>query len=95
MIVVKVELWSLVANTRREIARMTIEQTNGDNKIGEYRVRTYRGKSSLAFDNAIVDGRFQREGRVTGHQRLVLHAWHLVGKALASVRYGSQKENMK
>lgn len=74
---------------------MTIEQTNGDSKIGEYRVRTYRGKSALAFDNAIVDGRFQREGRVTGHRQLVLHAWHLVGKALASVRYSSQQENEK
>lgn len=87
MIVVRVELWSAVTGRRTELARLTIDNVGGTRTLGDYRVRTLRGRSEAALDQALLHQRVQREGRVLRHPRLREHVWHLVAKALVSVGY--------
>jgi hypothetical protein len=89
MIVVKVELWSAITGEKKELARMVIDNIGGTNQIGNYRARTLIGRSSDALDAALhnMPKKVAREGRVTGHLRLRLHVWNLVGKALAGMGY--------
>ena len=89
MIVVKVELWSAITGEKRELARMLIDNVGGSEEIGNYRVRTLRGRSSQALDSAMarrLPG-VTREGAVEGHYRKRDHVWHLVGKALSAIGY--------
>jgi hypothetical protein len=88
MLVVKVELHSAVTGNKTEIARMMIDNIGGDLKSGDYRCRTYRGRSALRLERAMRWGDVVREGKVLGHRRLALHVWHLVAKALTAMEYG-------
>lgn len=88
MLIVKVELHSAITGKKTEIARMMIDNIGGDLKKGDYRCRTYRGRSALRLERAMRWGEVTREGRVLGHRRLALHVWHLVAKALRSMNYG-------
>lgn len=83
MIVVRVELHSAIDGSVRELARMHISNAGGTNTLGDYDVQTLRGRSTAELDKRIV----QRRGRVLRHQRLSLHVWHLVGKALSAIGY--------
>lgn len=87
MIVVRVELWSAVTGRRTELARLMIDNVGGTRTSGDYRVRTLRGRSEAALDQAMLHMRVQREGRVLRHPRLSQHVWHLVAKALVAVGY--------
>jgi len=91
MIVVRVELWSAVTGDVTEIARMTIDNigTSGNMQMGDYRVRTMRGRSADALQKAMLAGTISREGQVLSHPRLRDHVWSLVAKALIAMRYGS------
>lgn len=84
MIVVRVELWSAITGRKTEIAQMWIDNIGGTEQLGDYRVRSLRGRSAEAFALQKV----QREGRVDRHPRLREHVWNLVAKALAAMRYG-------
>lgn len=84
MIIVRVELHSAVTGTVTELARAHIFNIGGTTTLGDYGVRTLRGRSTAALDRGDV----QRKGKVENHQRLKLHVWHLVAKALAAVGYG-------
>lgn len=84
MIVVSVLLASAIDGSTTEIARLYIDNIGGTNQLGDYRVRSLRGRSSDAFTKTSV----QREGRVTGHPRLREHVWNLVAKALSACGYG-------
>lgn len=84
MIVVRVELWSAISGKRTELARAYIDNVGGDRQLGDYRVRTLRGRDAAALDKAVV----QREGRVLRHPRLREHVWNLVAKSLAATGYG-------
>lgn len=88
MIIVKVELHSAVTGKKTELARMMIDNIGGDTQRGDYRARTFRGRSEEELNKAMVKRTTTREGRVLGHRRLALHVWHLVAKALASMDYG-------
>lgn len=88
MIIVKVELHSAVSGEETELARMMIYNIGGDLKIGDYRARTFRGRSSGALEKAMRAGSITREGHVLGHRRLAFHVWHLVAKALTGMGYG-------
>jgi hypothetical protein len=91
MIVVRVELWSAITGDKTELARMVIDNVGGDQKTGDYRCRTLRGRSADALDKALrklARGGAQREGMVWGHPRLREHVWNLVAKALAGMGYG-------
>lgn len=91
MIVVKVELWSAVTGKTTELARMTLDNqgVSEDMKVGDYRARTFRGRSAKALTRAMVEGHVTRESKVIGHRRLDLHIWHLVAKALKNMGYGN------
>lgn len=84
MIVVRVELWSAITGAKTELARMHIANVGGDQNLGDYLVRTLRGRSAKALDN----GKVQREGKVLAHPRLAQHVWNLVAKALNNTGYG-------
>ena len=84
MIIVRVELHSAVDGRVTELARMHISNAGGTETLGDYDVATLRGRSADALDRRVV----QRRGRVLRHQRLALHVWHLVGKALGAIGYG-------
>lgn len=87
MIIVTVHLASAVTGETTELARAYIDNIGGTTQIGDYRVRTLRGRSTEAF----ARGQVQREGRVEGHPRLREHVWNLVAKALAATGYGQPK----
>ena len=89
MIVIKVELWSAVTGKRSELARMTIDNIGGTRDRGDYRTRTYRGRSEAALHRAMLTDGVQREGKVLGHARLREHVWNLVAKALSDMGYGA------
>ena len=89
MIVIKVELWSAVSGEVSELARMTIDNIGGDRQHGDYRTRTYRGRSAEALHKAMLAGTVQREGKVLRHPRLREHVWNLVAKALTGMGYGA------
>lgn len=88
MITVRVELHSAINGQKTEIARMMIDNIGGTDKVGNYRCRTYRGRSGEDLDRAMFIESITREGKVEGHRRLDLHLWHLVGKALQAMGYG-------
>lgn len=87
MIIVRVELHSAISGEQTELARMMIDNVGGTVKRGDYRCRTFRGRSREDLDRSMREMTVTREGRVEGHQRLALHVWHLVGKALLSMGY--------
>lgn len=89
MIIVKVELLSAVTGETTELARMAIDNIGGTATVGDYRARTYRGRSAGALDRAMRTGLAQRQVFVRGHRRLALHVWHLVAKALLGMGYGN------
>lgn len=84
MIVVKVELWSAITGERTEIARAEICNVGGSDELGNYDVRSLRGRGAEQLARRVV----QRRGKVSGHPRLKQHVWNLVAKALASMGYG-------
>lgn len=84
MIVVSVILMSAVDGSSQELARAYIDNIGGTTQIGNYRVRTLRGRSTEDFARNTV----QREGKVEGHARLREHVWNLVAKALTATGYG-------
>ncbi len=88
MIIVRVELHSAIDGQKTELARMMIDNVGGTPTIGNYRCRTYRGRSAEDLDRAMFTDSVTREGSVEGHRRLDLHVWHLVSKALQAMRYG-------
>ncbi len=88
MIVVRVELVSAIDGETTELARMMIDNVGGTAKVGDYRCRTYRGRSVEQLTKAMLANSVTREGKVYGHRRLDLHVWHLVGKALQAMGYG-------
>lgn len=96
MIVVRVELWSAIDGSQTELARMVIDNTGGTAERGNYRVRTLRGRSREALNQALLSvvsrgGAPQREGQVLGHARLREHVWNLVAKALVATGYGEKR----
>jgi hypothetical protein len=92
MIVVRVELWSAIDGSQRELARMMIDNQgcSEDGKVGDYGARTYRGRSKDQLDVAMRRATVTRSGKVLGHKRLALHIWHLVAKALTGMGYGAE-----
>jgi hypothetical protein len=87
MIVVRVELHSAITGQVEEIGRMVIDNIGGTKQVGEYRVRTLRGRSRAALDAAWAAKSVTREGRVHRHHRLKEHVWNLVAKALVAAGY--------
>lgn len=87
MIIVSVHLASAVTGEVTELARLYIDNIGGTRQLGDYRVRTLRGRSSAAFARAQV----QREGRVEKHPRLREHVWNLVANALSATGYGRDR----
>lgn len=89
MIVVRVELWSAVDCSKTELARMSLDNVacSPNMQLGDYRARTYRGRSADALDRFEV----QREGKVLQHRRLAEHVWNLVAKGLVSMGYGDRR----
>ena len=85
MIVVRVELWSAVSGEKSELARMWIDNVGGTQSLGDYRVRTLRGRKASDF---VGTPKVQREGQVNRHPRLKQHVWNLVAKALGAMEYG-------
>jgi len=85
MIVVRVELHSAVDGQVTEIARAHIFNVGGTRTLGDYGVRSLRGRDKATLDRH----QFQRRGKVESHPRLALHVWHLVAKALKSMGYGT------
>lgn len=93
MLVIRVELWSAITGQKTEIARMVVDNIGGTVQRGNYRCRTYRGRSEEALHRAMTQGGAQnvtREARVTGHARLKEHVWHLVAKSLSAMGYGKK-----
>ena len=88
MIIVKVELHSAVSGEKTELARMMIDNIGGDRQRGDYRARTYRGRSAEALEKAMRSNSTTRQCQVLGHRRLALHVWHLVAKSLSGMGYG-------
>lgn len=88
MIIIRVELWSAVNGQVTELARMSIDNIGGTQQLGDYRARTYRGRSAEALTKAMLSGGVQREGEVLRHPRLREHVWNLVAKALTGLGYG-------
>lgn len=86
MIRVRVELCSANDRSVKEIARMEIANDGGrsDDKVGDYIVRTLRGRSEEQLNRRSVN----RSGRVERFPRKALHVWHLVAKALTKLEYG-------
>lgn len=93
MIVVRVELHSAITGEQTELARMVIDNIGGTTQLGDYRVRTMRGRSSKSLDKAMFANppTATREGRIYKHPRLREHVWNLVAKALSAMNYGESK----
>jgi hypothetical protein len=84
MIIVSVQLVSAIHPSRsRELARMEICNVGGDTDIGDYEVKTLRGRCKEQLDRRSVT----RHGKITGYPRLAIHVWHLVSEALKAVQY--------
>lgn len=88
MIVVRVELWSAIDGSHREIARMRIandgKASAANAARGTYNGETLVGRSTSALDR----GQVQRRGRVEDYPRHDLHVWNLVARMLAAMGYG-------
>jgi hypothetical protein len=89
MIVVRVELHSAITHKVTELARMHISNIGGTDDLGDYDVKTLRGRSREALDKGIVN----RTGNVTRYPRLAIHVWHLVHDALKAVNYNRRPKN--
>lgn len=87
MIVVRVELHSAITGRVTELARAHIFNVGGTQQLGDYGVRTFRGRCTEALDRGVI----QRCGKVDNHPRLALHVWHLVVKALIGMGYGGAR----
>lgn len=83
MIVIRVELHKHGSGEVVELARAHICNVGGTQQLGDYAVRTLRGRGRLALDLHQV----QRRGKVENYPRLKLHVWHLVVRALLAVGY--------
>lgn len=83
MIVVRVELWSAIDGEKTELARMHICNEGGTRTMGDYSVTTFRGRDEAALAKLSP----MHSGRVYAHQRLSLHVWNLVRKALVAAGY--------
>lgn len=90
MIVIRVELWSAINGRRTELARAMIHNVGGSMELADYEGETYRGRSEVALDAAMVNRHVTRRGKVVGHRKQSLHVWHLVAKMLAGMGYGGQ-----
>lgn len=90
MIVVKVELWSAIDGSRKELARMMIDNRSGGGATRDYNARTYRGRSEAALHKAMIEDTTTRRGKVLGHAAEKLHIWNLVAKALVNMGYGKE-----
>lgn len=86
MIVVRVELHSARDGnvTLLGLALIDNQGVSAGGELGDYRVRTLRGRGAAQLARAVV----QREGKVLGHARKREHVWNLVAKALAGLGYG-------
>jgi len=84
MIVVSVHLVSARDGSVTELARAHICNVGGTDRLGDYEVKTLRGRGTRALNSRVV----QRAGKVLQHARMQLHVWHLVAKALSAVGYG-------
>lgn len=86
MIVVRVELVSAVTGDTTELARMEIANkgTSPVSTIGNYTVRTLRGRSTEALDRRTIE----RAAEVVNWPRKSLHVWNLVEVALSRMGYG-------
>jgi hypothetical protein len=87
MIIVSVHLVSAIDGSVTELARAHIANIGGGRTIGDYEVKTLRGRDTKDLNGHVV----QRAGKVIGHRRLALHVWHLVSKALQAVGYGTER----
>lgn len=84
MIVVRVELHSAISGEIKELARMHIcNRGNGTEQIGNYDIRTLRGRGREQLDRNVV----QRTGGLEGFKRLRKHVWVLVLSALIACGY--------
>lgn len=85
MIIVRVELHSAVTGKTTELARMEIRNSgySNDPNIGDYSVRTLRGRSKEDLDRRTP----QRSGHVYDYPRLAVHVWNLVARALKEMGY--------
>lgn len=84
MIVVRVELWSVITGEVTELARMHICNVGGDQRLRNYEVTSFTGRSRAQLDRRQV----QRQGRVDQWPSQQLHVWNLVAAALRSMSYG-------
>lgn len=87
MIVVRVELWSAITGQKSEIARMHITNDGSGSSLnprkGDYNVEVFKGRSCEALGR----GHIHRTARVEGYNRLSLHVWNLVKRALDAAGY--------
>lgn len=83
MIIFRVELHSAITGQVTELARAHISNIGGSTNVGEYEIKTVRGRDRQALGRHIM----QRQGVVRGHRRLDEHVWNLIGRALLAVGY--------
>ncbi|MEY2882399.1 MAG: hypothetical protein RL490_123 [Pseudomonadota bacterium] len=87
MIVVRVELWSAIDGSKRELARMHIandgQASAVNSRRGDYTGTTFVGRDERALDR----GTPSKRGTVTNYPRLDLHVWNLVARMLTSMGY--------
>ena len=88
MIVIRVELHSARTRQVTEIARMHIVNIGGTANVGQYCARTLRGRSREQLDKGAV----QRRGTIKDYPRRRIHVWHLVARALISMRFAGARE---
>ena len=86
MIVVKIELWPLGAESRkREIGRMYIANVGGDVERGDYQVAVCRRGSDAVPAPILPNGpKATRTGEVRDYPRLAYNVWRLITRALKS-----------
>lgn len=88
MIVVKVELWSAINGSKKEIARMMLHNTGGTHTLGNYSGEIYKGRSKDVLEKAMINRKPFKKGEVINHPRLSQHVWNLVAKMLNNLNYG-------
>jgi len=98
MIVVKVELHSAVTHQVTEIARAVIYNKGGDRNYGDYGAVSCRGRDEETLKKSMLsilrgETKPVHRGEVKHHQRLRLHVWTLVTKALLAMGYGQDQQS--
>jgi hypothetical protein len=84
MIVVRVELWSAIDGSRRELARMRISNDG----TGTLRRSHYVGESLVGRSTGDLDkGRISKRGEVRDWPRNDFHVWNLVARMLDAMGY--------